>query len=157
MTGRHSTMDIRYKIGNTFHTLSAEELRAVEQSGRCSWQAYIATPTQWPEPTVPVVPLMQARPGAVEPGVRPAHFGYHKVRKGALRPLEYAFINKFQALPNTHLAAILHRNADTVRYAKRVMDLEPWRTGRLNDREQDDLMREATLWYAERRTAYGYD
>lgn len=150
-------MDIGYKIGNTFHLLSAAELAAVERSGRSSWQEYIATPTQWPEPTVPVAPLMAARPGAVEPGVRPVHFGYHTIRRGALRPLEYAFINKFQVLPNTHLAAILHRNADTVRYAKRVMDIEPWRTGRLNDHEQDDLMREAVLWYSERRAAYGYD
>lgn len=148
---------IAYTIGNTRHWLSDEELQAVEESGRCSWQAYIATPTQWPEPTVPVVPLMQARPGAVEPGVRPAHFGYRPIRKGLLKPLEYAFIQKFQLLPNTHLGAILRRDVDAVRYAKGVMDIGPWRAGRLTGEEQDDLMREASLWYAERCAAYGYD
>jgi hypothetical protein len=50
-------------------TMGAEELEAVERSGRSSWYDYATTPTRWPEPTTPVVPLMMARPGATEPTI----------------------------------------------------------------------------------------
>lgn len=43
------------------------EAQAIERSGACSLWEYISTPTTWPQQNVPVVPLMEARPGATEP------------------------------------------------------------------------------------------
>ena len=58
---------IPYTINGEEHYLPDEELQAVEMSGRSRWQDYAMTPGEWPAPTVPVCPLMDARPGAVEP------------------------------------------------------------------------------------------
>ena len=54
-----------------YDAVSTEEVEAVERSGRSSWQSYALTPSTWPEPSSAVVPLMEGRPGAVEPWVRP--------------------------------------------------------------------------------------
>ena len=43
------------------------ELQCVERSGRSTWMDYATTPGEWPFVVVPMVPLMEARPGAVEP------------------------------------------------------------------------------------------
>lgn len=47
--------------------LSLGELQCVERSGRSAWMDYATTPNEWPAVVVPMVPLMEARPGAVEP------------------------------------------------------------------------------------------
>lgn len=43
------------------------DLEAAQRSGSSSWQDYASTPSQWPEITTPIVPLIDARPGQVEP------------------------------------------------------------------------------------------
>ena len=58
---------IEYTINGGRDWLPTEELEAVERSGRSTWQDYAMTPGEWPAPTSPICPLMDARPGAVEP------------------------------------------------------------------------------------------
>lgn len=55
-----------YTFAGKEHTLGADELEAVERSGRSSWQVYAMQPGEWPEPCIPVTPLLNARPGATE-------------------------------------------------------------------------------------------
>ena len=52
--------------------LYEDELQAVEITGRSTWQDYRRYPTTWPQQHVQVLSLMERRPGAVEPGKRPA-------------------------------------------------------------------------------------
>ena len=60
---------IAYTFDDCVHILSWDELMSVEVSGRSFLHDYISTPSQWPEPTAAVAPLMDARPGATEPGM----------------------------------------------------------------------------------------
>ena len=58
---------IEYTINGERDWLPTEELRAVERSGYSTWQQYAMTPGEWPAPITPILPLMDARPGKVEP------------------------------------------------------------------------------------------
>ncbi len=49
------------------HTISIEEVAAIERSGRCTLEEWVTVPTQWYTLAVPVVE-MAARPGQTEPG-----------------------------------------------------------------------------------------
>lgn len=148
---------ITYQHRGELHWLPEEELRAVERSGHSSWQEYMSTPTKWPEPTVAVVPLMEARPGAVEPGLRPIEHMYTCTRVAPFTPLEYAFVRHFRRLPNSTLAALLGRRRDAVRDARKRLKVPSFKVGAMHPTKEDELMRMATFWLSERRAAYGYD
>lgn len=80
---QQNTQGMRYYFNGQWHFMLQDEIDAIEQSGRSvdqygrpmTAQAYGITecPNEWPAPTVPFVPLMEARPGAVEPWLRPVH------------------------------------------------------------------------------------
>lgn len=74
---------MRYFFNGQWHFMLDDEIAAIEQSGRSvdqygrpmTAQSYGSTdcPNEWPVVTVPFVPLMEARPGAIEPWARPIH------------------------------------------------------------------------------------
>ena len=69
-----ATMPTRSTNGIPFKNAQGEpdvlplgELDSVELTGRSRWMDYATTPGEWAALAAPVVPLMEARPGAVEP------------------------------------------------------------------------------------------
>ena len=58
---------IVFEMNGHRHVMSGEEAEAIERSGYSTWQDYSYFPGSWPEPNTAVVPLMDARPGKVEP------------------------------------------------------------------------------------------
>lgn len=137
---------IEYNINGGRDWLPTEELEAVEQSGRSTWQEYAMTPGEWPAPTVPVGALMDARPGAVEPGLRPVDPKVLPVRYTPVTPLEMELIKMYPLLSNVTLGGILGRCQETIRNKRRELGIEPfkwWTVGA----DYDLMTARARMWW----------
>ena len=75
-----------YQLHDERHAITAEEVEAIERTGRSSWQQYASIPTQWPGERFAVLPLMEGRPGATEPGEFPTQRAQPPKSKGGNLP-----------------------------------------------------------------------
>lgn len=117
---------IHYDFNGERHTMGRDEMEAIERSGpphRVTDYAHPSAPNDWPVETFPVRPLMDARPGAVDPWVRPAEQVITKPRVD--RPNQ---CKKSDGL--FHYRVDSRSNPTCGAYANRadVMGFEPFRT-----------------------------
>ncbi|HNR56749.1 MAG TPA: hypothetical protein PKJ19_16395 [Flavobacteriales bacterium] len=135
---------IAYTFDDCVHILSWDELMSVEVSGRSFLHDYISTPSQWPEPTAAVAPLMDARPGATEPGMGMLDLEHQDFEMRPLTGLEKAFVERYRAYSSlSMLAALFKVNKEAVGQYSRLRGLLPPRKG--HKIHMDDLRR---LWSA---------
>jgi len=135
---------IAYSFDDRVHVLTWDEIYAIEISGKSSLFEYITTPSQWPEPTTAVDPLMSARPGATDPGMGMVDLGYQDFDVRPLTAMEKAFVERYRSYSTlSMLAALFKVNVDVVCQYSRLRGLLPPRKG--HKVHMDDLRR---LWSA---------
>lgn len=108
--------------------LPGSEVDAVSLSGRSDWRDYAVTPSQWPDKTVPFVPLMEGRPGAIAYGSRPANVPAIPSRRSKRSsPLERKFVLMMGHLTNVNLAHVMCRDIKSIRAIRNEFKIPPRR------------------------------
>lgn len=116
---------IHYDFNGERHTMGRDEMEAIERSGpahRVTDYAHPSAPNDWPVETG-FIPLMDARPGAVDPWVRPAEQVILKPRVDRpwqCKPSDGFFHYRVNSRSNPTCGAYANK-AD-------VMGFEPFRT-----------------------------
>lgn len=120
------------------------EFDAVEITGRSTWQDYRRYHTTWPQQHVQVLSLMERRPGAVEPGKRPAEVVYATVRMHQLPTAkELQFVRLMSHMTAVNIGIVLGRGTNFVRH---IRELENIRTGYIWGNSEEEMNTARMMW-----------